>query len=83
MAIIVECDGGCGDTTDSVDNYSEFGIIKKVWYCVKCAGKLKVLYMERDAAHTRHATALSTELMATLATFIAVNPKARLPDASE
>ena len=81
MAIIVECDGGCGDTTDDVSNFSEFGIIKKVWYCAKCAGALEVLYMERDAAHTRHATALEAELMDRLSAFVAANPEARLPDA--
>ena len=83
MGLIAECDGGCGATTDDVSNFGEFGIIKKVWYCAKCAGKLEVLYMERDAAHTRHATALNAELTESLATFIAANPKARLPDAPE
>ena len=83
MGLIAQCDGGCGATTNDVKDYSEFGIIKKVWCCAKCAGKLKVLYMERDAAHTRHAAALKTELLERVAEFVAVNPKTRLPDAPE
>ncbi len=83
MGLIAQCDGGCGATTKDVKDYSEFGVVRKVWYCAKCAGALEVLHMQRDAAHTRHARALEAELLGRVAEFVAAHPLARIPDAPE
>jgi len=83
MGLIAQCDGGCGATTDDVSTFTEFGIVKKVWYCEKCAAALYKLYDERDDAHVRHSRALAVDLLDEVRTFQLMNRNARLPDAPE
>lgn len=83
MGLIAQCDGGCGATTDDVSQFKEFGIVKKVWYCEKCAESLDELYEERDELHTKHARALEDDLLFEIGTFQLLHTKARLPDAPE
>jgi hypothetical protein len=83
MPIVVECDGGCGATTRDIKEFTEFGIAKRVWYCEKCAGTLKALYDQRDTLHTLHAKSFGSDLLASIAAFKSVLPKAKLPDAAE
>jgi hypothetical protein len=83
MGLIAQCDGGCGYTTDDVSKFKEFGIVKKVWYCEKCAGSMQALYDQRDTLHTLRAGQLKSDLLNAVATFKSVSPTARLPDAPE
>lgn len=83
MAIVIQCDGGCGATTDEEDEFQSFGIIKKVWYCDNCAPSLEALYDLRDSVHTQHAKTIKEELMAGLSAFKSMLPKAKLPDAKK
>ena len=83
MGLIAQCDGGCGATTDDVSKFKEFGIVKKVWYCEKCAPSLQTLYDVRDKLHTLHAKFLESDLLEGVSIFVNKNEKARLPDAPE
>ena len=83
MGLIAQCDGGCGATTNDVKNYSEFGKIKKVWYCEECKQLLEDLYLTRDRLHTEVAAEFRNRLLRVLDAFGQLHPKARLPDAPE
>ena len=83
MGLVAQCDGGCGATTDDVSKFKEFGVIKKVWYCEKCAPALQATYDHRDNLHTRYAKELEVALLGAVAAFRAFMPNARLPDAPE
>jgi len=83
MAITVVCDGGCGAQTDKLDNFEQFGAIKKVWYCSNCAEKMKKLYTTRDSLHSDHAALLTDALLFEIGKFKKELPNATLPDAPE
>jgi len=83
MGLIAQCDGGCGATTDNVSKFKEFGIVKKVWYCEKCAVPMQAVYDQRDKLHTEYAKELETDLLKDLGWLIEKLPSARLPDAPE
>ena len=83
MGLIAQCDGGCGATTDDVNDYTKFGTIKKVWYCEECAKHMADLYLARNKLHTEVAAEFHSRLLRVLDAFGQLHPKARLPDAPE
>lgn len=83
MGLIAECDGGCGATTDDVGKFTEFGIVRKVYYCEKCAEQLKHTYAARDSLHTKYVENLTNALLLEIASFRRALPRGRLPDAPE
>jgi hypothetical protein len=83
MGLVVQCDGGCGATTDDLGTFTEFGIVRKAWYCDKCAKHVKKLYTARDSFHTGYARNLARDLLYELKVFRQRLPNGKIPDAPE
>ena len=51
MPIRIECDGGCGTTGASQDEFVKFGHFQPGYYCPDCHKSVAVYYAARDSLH--------------------------------
>lgn len=80
MATTYACDGGCGESTRSQANYTEFGIVVARCYCDHCAELVQKYENERDAEQIKLATAWDKKLGTLKSQFLKKCPNGVLPD---
>ena len=79
MPIIVECDGGCGKTAASLDEFKRFGYVVPGRYCEDCAGSIQAFLEERDKLHDKAAKVWQTGLAKLEATWRGEHKGGTLP----
>ena len=80
MAIQLVCDGGCGLTTTSPEEFHEVGVVKKRQYCDECWPPIEEMVKAMDALHDRLAKQWDSGLDKARKAAIKAMPKAELPD---
>ena len=80
MPIIVECDGGCGATTEGLEGFQKKGFLKFKYYCDKCAASVDEFNASRDQLHDQLARRWKAQTKKLTADFKKERPKATLPD---
>ncbi len=83
MAIQLVCDGGCGKTTMSPEEFHEAGIVKKRQYCDECWPEIEKMVKATDALHTRLAKQWANGLKKVRGAAAKAMPKAELPDVGD
>ncbi len=82
MAIKIECDGGCGTTVASEDDFVKFGHFKLGYYCDDCHESVAAYYAARDALHTKVSKTWQTGDDKLATKWLADHPGGVLPDAT-
>lgn len=80
MPIRIECDGGCGATADSEQDFVSFGFFRKGLYCQKCAKSVAEFYANRDTLHEIVAKRWQTGLAKLKAGWLKEHEGGSLPD---
>lgn len=53
MGLAAICDGGCGATTEKVEDFVKLGLVKPAYYCKECSESVRAYFAERDKLHEK------------------------------
>lgn len=81
MALLFQCDGGCGMTATDQAQLTPVGFSEpKTYYCAMCLPTIQQFLADRDVLHTRLAKAWQTELAFLMEAWKNGHPGGKLPD---